>query len=114
MPLELVGRRARPILRRFDLSIRACELEGRAESQGSATRPRVAEPPADPGPLAGPLWLVAVEEGGFHGHRAGPDSGQRDGPFQDLAPMMIGGKGERGPVHGVVAAKGDEALPRPD
>src|SRR5437870_2166491 len=98
MPPELVGRRARPVPRRFGPSIRAFELEGRAESQGSATRPRVAEPAADPGPLAGPLRLVAVEEGGFHGHGAGPDSGQRDGPFQDLAPMMIGGKGERRPV----------------
>jgi hypothetical protein len=85
------------------------ELAGRPDREPA--RPGIAKP-ADPGPLARTLRLVAVEQTALQHHRSGPHPGHRDGALENLSQVVIHRIAKRGARHWIVGAERGESLPR--
>src|SRR6476659_8557164 len=98
------------MLGRMHVRVRPLHRAARNELAREARAPGVAEPPADPGPLAGPFGLVAVEEAGLRGD--GPRAYRRDGngTLEDLRQVMVHGIAEERPDHRIVGAERREAF----
>src|SRR5947209_7500865 len=91
------------------MGARTLNVDSRARLRADPDGPGITEA-REQRPLAWPLGLIPIEERRLDARGAGLQPGAHQRALENLAPVMVHGKANRGTVHRVVRSERHEAL----